>query len=290
MGICRFCKEDAGLLCSAHRMCADQSQKAIQEIYDRIRIGIVDVTNNTDIQSTIRQLCIKGFVGPDKANELVTSAWEKGVDAALDDGILTAGEELRIYEIASILNINTQYFLSPPVSKKAVLARVLNEVTEGRVPTRPFQTSTSLPFIFQKGEQVVWAFSQTTYIAEEIYLKHVSETSGKSTRYSEPQHQYFNSKHVESHVEQRKGVIVEERGMAEKDHGWFAVTNKHLYFAGSRESARIPFNEIISVQPHKDGIGVTREGANNKIQIFQTGNGRFTHTLVINLVRIAAME
>ncbi len=70
------------------------------------------------------------------------------------------------------------------------------------------------------------------------------------------------------------------------DTGWFVVTDKNVYFAGPRKSVRIPYTKIVSFEPFSDGIGLMRDAASAKPQIFVTGDGWFTYNLVTNLSRI----
>jgi hypothetical protein len=70
------------------------------------------------------------------------------------------------------------------------------------------------------------------------------------------------------------------------DNGVLGITNKHIYFAGPMKSFRIAYNKIVSVAPFSDGIGVVRDAATAKPQIFVTGDGWFTYNLATNLAQL----
>ena len=70
------------------------------------------------------------------------------------------------------------------------------------------------------------------------------------------------------------------------DSGWFVVTNKSLYFAGSHKSLRLPFTKIISFQPMDEGIGVIKDGANSQPQIFINADGWFSYNMIVNLAKL----
>jgi hypothetical protein len=70
------------------------------------------------------------------------------------------------------------------------------------------------------------------------------------------------------------------------DSGWVAITNKHVYFAGSRKSVRIPYTKIVSFEPFSDGFGIMRDAASAKPQIFVTGDGWFSYNLVANAAQL----
>jgi len=47
-----------------------------------------------------------------------------------------------------------------------------------------------------------------------------------------------------------------------------------------------PYAKIVSFEPFSDGLGLVRDAAIAKPQIFVTGDGWFTYNLVTNLSRI----
>lgn len=69
------------------------------------------------------------------------------------------------------------------------------------------------------------------------------------------------------------------------DTGLLGITNKHIYFSGSKKSFRAQYNKIVSFTPYDDGIGIHREAASAKPQILVTGDGWFSYNLISNLVR-----
>ncbi len=70
------------------------------------------------------------------------------------------------------------------------------------------------------------------------------------------------------------------------DHGLFVVTNKNVYFAGPHKSLRLPYSKIVSFQLFSDGMGLTRDAASAKPQVFVTNDGWFTYNLVTNLAKL----
>jgi hypothetical protein len=71
------------------------------------------------------------------------------------------------------------------------------------------------------------------------------------------------------------------------DSGWFIVTSKNVYFAGSGKAFRIPYPKIVSFQAYSNGVGLIRDAASAKPQTFVTGDGWFTYNLVTNLAKIS---
>ena len=61
------------------------------------------------------------------------------------------------------------------------------------------------------------------------------------------------------------------------------MTDKHIYFHGSRKSFRVRFDKIVSFDQFGDGFGIMRDAQTAKPQSFRTGDGWFVYNLVTNL-------
>lgn len=64
------------------------------------------------------------------------------------------------------------------------------------------------------------------------------------------------------------------------------VTTKHLYFLGETRCFRIRHDRILSSMPCSDGVGVVRDAATAKPQIFITGDGWFTDNVLANVAQL----
>ena len=159
---------------------------------------------------------------------------------------------------------------------KIVKAAVLRDVLSGIVPQR-MSVDGHIPINFQKGEQVVWAFAGSKYLEDKTRRQFVGGSQGVSIRVM---------KGVYYRVGAFKGHAVEHTERVHIDTGWVVVTTKNIYFAGPRKSVRLPYAKIISFEPFSDGVGVMRDAATAKPQIFVTGDGWFTYNLVTNLSQL----
>jgi len=83
-----------------------------------------------------------------------------------------------------------------------------------------------------------------------------------------------------------KGHPVEYTERVQVDTGWVAITSKNIYFAGPQKSVRIPYSKVVTFEPFSDGIGLMRDSASARAQIFVTGDGWFAYNLVTNLSQI----
>ena len=76
-----------------------------------------------------------------------------------------------------------------------------------------------------------------------------------------------------SHPSRRAGETVHA------DIGLLGLTNKHIYFAGSRKKFRVRHDSIVSFDPYDDGLGIMRDAQTARPQTFRTGDGWFVYNL-----------
>jgi hypothetical protein len=60
----------------------------------------------------------------------------------------------------------------------------------------------------------------------------------------------------------------ELRRQREVDYGGLLVATKHLYFGGPHATFRIPYENVIRFEPFSSGIGIFRDSANAKAEVF----------------------
>jgi hypothetical protein len=156
------------------------------------------------------------------------------------------------------------------------MAGALREILEGKVPTRA-KVDGNLPFNFLKTESLVWVFHDVRYIESRVSRQYVGGSRGVSVRVM---------KGVYYRTGTFRGRPVETTETVDLGTGLFAITTKHLYFDGSQKSFRVPYTKIVSFEPFSDGIGIQRDAASAKPQIFVTGNGWFVYNAVVNLAKM----
>ena len=65
-----------------------------------------------------------------------------------------------------------------------------------------------------------------------------------------------------------KGHRVDTSTLQEIDYGGMLLTTQNIYFGGERTTFRIPYDHVVSFRPHSDGIGIFRDSANAKAEVF----------------------
>lgn len=283
MGDCTYCGKSAGFLRSKHAECEQQHlkrQREIEEGKKRIVAEVSRVIKGTEsfaeLEQTISEVEKTSFVPSSERNMLLIKAWEASVDQFLEDGILDEPEEKRLVEFKNHFALSQSDLDKNGALAKTAKAAVLRDVLNGVIPQR-MSVDGNIPINFQKGEQLVWAFSGSDYLEDKTRRQYVGNSQGVSLRVM---------KGVYYRVGAFKGHAVERTERIRIDTGWVVATNKHIYFAGPSKSLRVPYSKVISFLPFSDGFGILRDAATAKPQIFVTGDGWFSYNLVTNLAQL----
>jgi hypothetical protein len=56
--------------------------------------------------------------------------------------------------------------------------------------------------------------------------------------------------------------------LKEIDYGAMLIATKHIYFGGPHTTFRIPYDNIVSFRSYASGLGVFRDNANSKAEVF----------------------
>lgn len=283
MGNCKYCGKPAGFLRSKHAECEEENRKrehAIQNANAQILSKAIGAIRGTGmfsaLEAKIAEIEQTNHLSIVQRKQILIRAWEKAVDGFLEDGILDAEEEKRLVEFRDHFGFSQNDLNRNGALTKTAKAGVLRDVLDGKIPQR-LSLDGSLPINFQKGETVVWAFPNSRYLEDKTRRQYVGGSQGVSIRVM---------KGVYYRVGAFKGEAVESTERVHVDTGLVVITDKNIYFSGSRKSLRVPYSKIVSFEPFSDGIGIMRDAATAKPQIFVTGDGWFTYNLVTNLSQL----
>jgi len=196
------------------------------------------------------------------------------LDRVLEDGVLDEAEEQRVEVLLSELGLSQER--APDEWARVVKALALRDVMAGKMPER-FKID-QVPVQLQKGERIAWGFANTDLLEQRVQRASRTVAHGVSIR-------------VARGIYYRPAVFnttpVERAYTATIGRGLLLLTDRNVYFASSAKTMRIPYAKILSFEPFKDSIGIHRDAASAKPQIFVTGDGWFTYNLVTNLSQLS---
>jgi len=276
MGNCIFCGESAGFFKKSHKKCKEQFEQGKFEIVSLVSQVGCQGGDLCQLEEKIEQVATTIHLDKQALKTLVATGWEKAVEAAFDDGILTEQEETALSELNQHFALTQDTLDRNGSFTKIVKGALLRDILNGNLPNR-IQINGNLPFNLQKTEKIVWVFQNVDYYEEKTRTQYIGGSQGISLRIAKGL--YYRTGAF-------KGEKIQTPETIHADTGLLGVTNKHIYFAGQFKRFRIAYNKIVSFEPFSDGIGVQRDAITAKPQSFLTSDGWFTYNLITNLAQM----
>lgn len=276
MGDCKFCGKPAGFLSGSHKECKSQHKKAKYKIISLVENAGSQGVNISSLEKSINEEVAYGYIDKPTLNKLVVEGWEKAVERAFEDGVLTDDEESNLTELIDHFSLSQAELDENGAYTKIVKGAVLRDVFEGKIPEK-VNIDENPPFNLQKTEKVIWVFQDVDYYEQKKRIQYVGGSQGVSIRIAKGL--YYRAGAF-------KGKRVETHETIHADTGLLGVTNKHIYFFGGAKSFRIRHDKIVSFEPFSDGIGLQKDAATAKPQLFVTGDGWFTYNLITNVAKL----
>lgn len=273
MGDCKFCSKPAGFLRSSHKECRQRATQGLSAIVTICRACMRGHKSSEQARADVTTLLSSHNVPADVAKPKIIEAWESSLDEALDDGILTELEEKRLLSFSESFGLTQADLDHRGAYVRLTQAAVLRDVLEGQIPDR-INISGQVPFNLQKSEKLVWLFNGVDYHTEKTRREYVGGSSGVSIRVAKGV--YFRTGGF-------RGRSVETSYMDHVATGCMGVTTKHIYFAGGNKAFRVAFPKIVSFEPYTDALGIMRDNARARPEVFQGIDGWFSYNLVTNL-------
>ncbi|MFX0142010.1 MAG: hypothetical protein ACFFDN_50705 [Candidatus Hodarchaeota archaeon] len=276
MGNCQYCGKPTGFLKKKHPECERLHKNGWKSMLETAKKSVMSGEGFNSLLPQLENLARKSYISKGKIREVLIQGWSNAVTDFLDDGVLSEEEEKYLTEFQEHFNLSQSELDSNGSLTKTVKAAILRDVLNGEIPEK-INIKNSLPFNLQKTEKMIWLFNNVEYYEE------------KTRRHYEGGHQGFSirvAKGLYYRAGAFKGYPVEKTEIVPIDIGLMGITNKHIYFTGDRKSFRVKYDKIVSFTPYDDGIGIQRDAASAKPQIFKTNDGWFSYNLISNLAQI----
>ena len=274
MGTCIYCGESAGFLKSKHDECETKHQSGLVSLKDRISDTIKKNGDYNFLDNEINSLKRNNFITDDEKLDCFLKSFDQTVDKYLDDGILTVEEEKQANRLIDHYNFEHSFINKNGSYEKLIKASVLRELNEGKTPTSRIELEAPLPFLLQKSEIIIWIFQNVSFYEQRTKTIYQGGSSGLSIRIA---------KGVYYRTGAFRGNPVQVSEMRPIGTGLFAISNKNIYFSSTSKSIKIPINKILTLNPYEDGVGIQKDGASSKPQIYKDLDGWFAYNLIMIL-------
>jgi len=275
---CDLCGQDAGFLRKRHKECQAKLDAGSAKIKDLAADAALKGAPPDSFAPQLRAVASESFISTDEIPTLLAAGYESAVATVLEDDVLTEQEEKSLEAFTEAMSLTQQQLDAGGAFTRVIKAAVIREVLEGKIPQR-LNVSGTLPFNFQKGEMLIWVFQGVTYCEARTSVSYQGSFQGVSVRVAKGL--YYRTGGFRGHP-------VPTTQTLPVDSGILGVTNKHLYFSGSKKSFRVAYKKIVTFDAYSDGVGIQRDASSAKPQIFLTGDGWFVYNLASNLAKLAA--
>ena len=274
MGECRFCHKDAGLFKHEHEECRKKHEEAKASVSRTIEQCFASKTDFYTKSNEISSALTSGMITGEERDKLYVSCLDKAVESYLSDNIIDDSEYRMITRFIQFSGMQQTAINANHSLDKVVQSQVINEILQGKVPTQRFSISGGLPFMLSRDESPVWVFRNITMHEQKTIRQTVGRTRGVNIRLA---------KGVYYRTGGFKGTPVETTSMQKVGVGMVCLTTKNIYFSSPERSAKIPYDQIISVNTYSNGIDLQKDGAKEKPIFFEGVDSWFCYNVIANL-------
>ncbi len=264
MGDCRYCGKSAGFLRKEHKECAaahEEGLDGIRKVCVEAALHGIDVNQ---LSSRIDAIGAAAYIDTSGAAMAATLArgWGQAVDAAMDDHFLSNEEKRALNRYRGHYSLSVSQLDRDGHFTLFRMMNLLNALSEHELVPRFDRRAVRPPFNLMKSEELLWLFGGTDYFEQVTQREFRGGSLGVSFRVA---------KGVYIRPGAFRGRSVATSSMKHTDSGVLGITTKHIYFKGNSKSFRVRLEKIVSFDPYRDGLGIMRDTARAKPEIFRMG-------------------
>ena len=274
MGKCKYCGKDAGFFKSKHPACEERHTAGCARLEAILTECFDTKTDFYTRRGEVRALFGNSFFDSDDMTRIYVGALDRAVERYLDDGLVDAEEERMVARFMQFSELSQQVLNANRSLEKVVQSKVLMELLNGRIPKPNITITGDFPFLLSKNENILWMFRGITLLQQKVRREYRGRSSGVSMRVC---------KGVYYRTGGFRGTPVETSYMAHIGTGSVCLTDKNLYFHSPEKSLKIPISKILSLEPYSNGLGLQKDGANDKPMFFENLNSWFCYNAITNL-------
>lgn len=274
MGKCKYCGQDAGFFQSRHTECEQRHLNGIT----RVKKIIADCfRHKKDFylhKSEIEATCRESFISEEMRRDIYCESFDAAIEQYLNDGVIDLEEERSVARFMQFSGLPQHVLNANKSLEKVVQSKVLQELLSGKVPVPKITISGNFPFLLARNEHMLWLFRDVTLQVQKVRRETVGRTRGMSVRIC---------KGIYYRTGGFRGHPVETTYMQRIGTGSVCLTDRNLYFHSPEKTLKIPFSKILSLDPYSNGLGVQKDGANDKPMFFENLNSWFCYNVISNL-------
>lgn len=264
MGDCQYCGKSAGFLRKEHKECAAAHAEGLDSIRKICVEAALEGGDLNLLPGRVRAIGAAAYIDSSEAAmaAMLARGWGQAVDAAMDDHFLSNEEKRALNRYRAHHNLGAQHLDGGGHFTLFRMMNLLNALSEHGVVPRFDRRAVRPPFNLMKSEELLWLFGGTDYFEQITQREFRGGSLGVSFRVA---------KGVYIRPGAFRGRSVASSSMQHTDSGMLGITTKHIYFKGNSKSFRVRLEKIVSFDPYQDGLGIMRDTARAKPEIFRMG-------------------
>ena len=264
MGDCRYCGKSAGFLRKEHKECATAHARGLEKVRDVCVEAALHGVDLEALPARVRAIASSAYIDSSAAavTESLAQGWGHAVAAAMEDHFLSDEEKRALNRYRARHNLDGGQLDRDGHFTLFRMMVLLNALGEHGLVPRFERRGARLPFNLMKSEEMLWLFGGADYLEQVTQREFRGGSVGVSFRVA---------KGVYIRPSAFRGRPVESTSMRHTDSGALGITTKHIYFKGQRKSFRVRLEKIVSFEPYQDGLGIMRDTARAKPEIFRLG-------------------
>ncbi len=273
MGKCKYCGLDAGFFRNHHDECERKYKLGLIEISQICSDCFSSKEDFYLKDRDIKRIISDSYIDNASLQKEYLTLFDNAVDKYLDDGIIDSNEERTLARFIQYSGLSQSVLNSNKSLEKMLQSKVLQDILAGNVPAPRIQISGDFPFMLGKTEHLVWLSRNIILHQQKIKKEFVGRSNGMSFRIM---------KGVYYRTGGFKGHPVETTVMQKIGTGSVCFTDKNIYFASPEKSLKIPYNKILSVDSYSNGVGIQKDGANDKPIFLEGVSSWFAYNVIAN--------
>lgn len=274
MGKCKYCGQSAGFFHSQHAECEQRHLSGIARIKSIVATCFRHKEDFYLHQNEIQGICQESFISDEVCRNIYCECFDAAIEDYLNDGIIDQAEDRSVARFMQFTGLSQDTLNANKSLEKVVQSKVLQELLNGQIPTPRITIAGNFPFLLSKNEHLLWLFRNVTLQMQKVRRETVGRTQGISVRVC---------KGVYYRTGGFRGHPVETTYMQRIGTGSVCLTDKNLYFHSPEKSLKIPFSKILALDPYSNGLGIQKDGTNDKPIFFENLNSWFCYNAISNL-------
>ena len=274
MGTCIYCGKSAGLFRHQHKACRERHDNVETKIVDFFTEALTSSISPLRFRELIEDLTRSAFIRDEDFRHLILLGFSALIDTALDDDLLTEGKEDRIVVLIKAFELKVSELTVNDSGHRLAKASILRQLGEGKLPTSLPRIEGYNPINLEHGETIIWVLKNATYFTPRTRTKYVGASHGVSLRLM---------KGVYYRVGAFSGAPVQTQYLSDEGTGDFVITNLNVYFLSPLKVLKFPARKIVAIEPHSDGLTISRDGLNAKPAIFTLDDPWFAANAISRL-------